>query len=109
MRRADVVRRRDQHAGDVAQLNGLLHLQRGGHVIAGKAHHHLMGGRHLQHGVEHRQLFFLAQRGGFTGRAADHQAVDAGVEQVPRQAFNRRQIDGILIERGNHRHPNTRK
>ncbi|CFP59392.1 Uncharacterised protein [Bordetella pertussis] len=76
-------------------------------VIAGQTHGHGQRASLLQHGVEHRELFGLVQRGCLPGAATGNQAIDAGGLVVAHQPAQGRQVDGAVGERRHERNPDT--
>ncbi|MNI75431.1 hypothetical protein D3C73_1315840 [compost metagenome] len=105
--RPDVIRRRHQQAGHRALENLLLKVQQLDQVVAGQAHHDLLGRHLLQHRIEHRQLLVLAHGRRFAGGATDNQAVDAAFQQMADQPAQADEIDGAMVERRNEGNPDT--
>ena len=109
LRRADVVRRRHQQASHGAALDFLLEGQQLAQIVAGQAHDHLLLRHPLQHGVEHRQLLLMAERGGLAGGAADHEAGDAVLQQPAHQAAQGGEVDFPGTQGRGQGHPDPTK
>src|SRR3954469_10799821 len=110
LRRLVVVRRHDHEAVRTEAL-GVARLFDGVRGVVG-AHPGDDGGAiadGVQDHLEHRPLLGVAQRGRFTCRPGDHQAVvGAPVDQVGGQLLRAGQVDGaVLRQRGDHRREHT--
>ena len=103
--RAAVVRGHHQRGVDArllglpGELDGLLRV-----VRPGPGDDRSPALRHLDHGPVEVELLPVPKRGGLAGRARHHQALGAGVEQVPREGLGPVEVERVVVvERRDHR------